>query len=197
MVRLAASLLIALVIAAPAPAAQLRAPDRAAQRLQAAMNLLDASGKGYVTLDDFMRGRPFAGRLFSALDRNGDGVIERREFLAGHDGMRAAEFARLDRHKNGRLTHDEFLRGWNRELFDALSDGSGYLIAANLRPDFSPGYGPAYPPAPAAPPPSAAPVAQGHFAPGDPRNICWVPVRLRGGPGFGIAWPWSSDCGRQ
>ncbi len=194
MLRPALSIVFLLAVATPATA-RLRDPDPAAQRLQGALNSLDASGKGYVTLGDFLRGRPFAGRLFSALDRNGDGTLDRREFSARQDARRATEFARLDRRRNGRVTHDEFLRGWNQDLFDALSDGRGYLTGADLRSDFSSGYGPASRPSSA--PPPTSPAAQGHFAPGDPRNVCWVPPRLRGGPGFGMAWPWSADCPGQ
>lgn len=41
---------------------------------------------------------------FQPMDTNGDGVVSRVEFLAGHEG----EFATADRNGDGRLTAEEF-----------------------------------------------------------------------------------------
>lgn len=168
------------------PPAQLIAPAPRAREVQAAMNLLDPDGKGYVTEADFARGRPLADRLFAALDRDGNGTIERREFIAGNDGSRAAEFARLDRKKDGRVTLAEFKRGWSSELFHALSNQRTYLVAGDLRPGFSTAASPAAPP----PPPAPAPVAAPRPSAG---GVCWVPL-LADGKHWALIFPWSPLC---
>ncbi|HIJ64015.1 MAG TPA: hypothetical protein HPQ04_15085 [Rhodospirillaceae bacterium] len=135
-----------LALAAAQPA------DPAARRVMAAMNRLDADGKGFVGETDFFRGRAFAGTLFSALDANADGVVDRREFGARRNPRRAAWFHRVDRRRDGRLTFGEFRRGWDSGLFAALADGSGRITAASLKAgmqDAQPGRQTVAPPAPA------------------------------------------------
>lgn len=172
---------------AAASSSRLLAPEPRARQIQAAMNLLDPDGKGYVTRDDFDRGRAFADRLFAALDRNGDGAIERSEFIGAQDGRRAGEFARLDRKKDGRVTADEFRRGWNGDLFNALSHGRGFFTAGDIRPGFSTAAAPPAPPRPAPPPEAQAPRPSSG-------GECWVPLLSNNGHGWVMVFPWTPLC---
>lgn len=123
----------------------------AARRVVAAINRLDADGKGYVDKADFRRGRACAGTLFSALDANADGAVDAAEFGVSRGPRRAAAFRRLETRHNGRLTFRQFRRGWNDDLFAALADNRGRLTAGSLRPGMAevpPGRPEAAPPAP-------------------------------------------------
>ena len=152
----------------------------AARRVMAAINRLDADGKGYASEDDFLRGRAFAGTLFSALDANGDGAVDPAEFGVRRDARRAAVFHRLDKKHNRRLTFREFRRGWDPELFTALADQSGRLTAAGLRPGMSEGQ---------ATPRRAAPPALNRTIP-PPPSVTWP--ALIGRPGrWALFFPWN------
>lgn len=131
MIRRLTICLLALIPSLPAVAEI--PPNPAARRVTAAINRLDGDGKGFVSRDDFLRGRAFAGGLFSALDGNADGVVDAREFGARRNARRAAAFRRLDRRQCGRLTFSAFRRAWDGRLFDALADPRGRLTAADLR----------------------------------------------------------------
>jgi hypothetical protein len=181
--RLALALAV-LLAAGPAMAA----PNPVAvanRKAYAAIAVFDRNGKGYVSLDDFLRGRGMAGRVFGALDLDGNGTIERAEFLRGGGGAsRAATFARLDRKKTGHVTQAELVANWNKGLFDALSHGSGFLTAGDLRPGLS-----RLVSAPAAPPPRIETTA----ATAPSYRWCWIPITGKGGS-WQMIFPWQFGC---
>jgi hypothetical protein len=169
--------LVCLAAAGPCWAAELPSPPR---RALAAFNRLDSGDNGAIDLATFLRARPLAGQVFAVLDRNGDGVLDRKEFLDHQGAARAGEFRRLDRAHNGKVTLAEFEKGWNADLFAALSGGRGWLTPGDLWPGLSTAVTlPASTmPEPAATeaPPAASP--------------CWIPL-TKGRHEWGVIAPFS------
>jgi hypothetical protein len=164
-----------------------RPPNEQGRKLMAWMALVDRDGKGYVTEDDFLRGRPFAGRLFSVLDRNRDGVLDRKEFVSIQDGgLRKAVFARLDRKHHGKLTQADFARGWGPEMFLALSHGRNELTAGDIQQGFPTTV--VRPPQPQQPVEATAQPTR-RIAGG----ACWVPL-LADGKHVAMIFPWQPLC---
>ncbi len=162
--RTALALVIAMAALTPAIAAM--PPDSQGQQALAVINRLDSEGKGWISAEQFERGRAYAMQVFDVLDANGDGVLSPEEFGSLRDPRRAAEFGRLDLRNQGRVTRESFLLGWNRDLYDALAHGRGQLTAGDLRPGMDSAV--YQPPAP----------AQNAAAPPPPTSTgpCWIPL---------------------
>lgn len=164
------------------------APSRHALTL---FNRLDADHDGALTGAELARLRRDAAGLFAALDLNGDGAIEKREFLSNAEGagvgQRAALFARLDKNRDGRLARDEF--AVTSRLLAALDSNQDRRVTPNeIRPGLAA-------PQPASPQPAPAPAetATAQADSGIPRHMCWIPL---GPVAAGAAlYPFGPECG--
>lgn|SRR5262249_15917766 len=101
-------------------------PALAAPRRSRALQLLDPDNDGTVSLDE---ARKAGAALFDRLDRNRNGVLNKRE-LGGR--VTPQEFAVADPDRDGTLTKDEYLSVVEKRFKAADPDNDGTLDEAEL-----------------------------------------------------------------
>lgn len=102
-------------------------PARAAPKRSRAMQLLDPDNDGTV---DLAEAKKAASALFDRMDRNHNGVLNKRE-LGGR--VIPQEFAAADPDKDGTLSKDEYLTVVEKRFKAADPDNDGTLDDKELR----------------------------------------------------------------
>ncbi|CAA7613371.1 EF-hand domain-containing protein [Magnetospirillum sp. UT-4] len=141
--RFAFPLAAALVLAAANTAgAQTLPPDRGPAyvadqppRQSPAMGLrsMDKDGDGAVNRQEFLAAHQGADDRFARMDIDKDGSVTREEFLAGAQQRRGAYFDAMDANKDGTITRAE-LDAKRTAMFDAMdADKDGRITADEMR----------------------------------------------------------------
>ena len=101
-------------------------PAFAAPKRSRAMRMLDPDNDGTVDLDEAKKA---ASALFDKLERDHDGILDKRE-LKGR--LSAAEFAAADPDDDGTLSKDEYLKVVEQRFKAANPDNDGTLDEKEL-----------------------------------------------------------------